>query len=402
MEILYLGIVFLVIIAILWMKKPLFMAIGGGIIATVLLFRVPFADAVSVFARQTIAADTINVLLSFYFVTFLQKMLEHRSRLREAQKSFDCLLRNRRLNAALSSAILGLLPSAAVMTICADMVDTTCGEYLDKKEKMVVSCYYRHIPEMFLPTFSAVLLALTLSGVNAGLFVLSMLPMVLAACLLAYLFYLRKIPAWMPPLEHPVNRKQEGLNLVKNLWSLIAVVLIIITFNLSVCMATPIVIAVNYVVDRFRAKEIPGLLKESAEPVLLVNMYLIMLFKGIITYTGVVSLLPDFFGQFPIPITMAFGLIFFFGTIVSGSQAMIALCLPMALAAIPQGGLPLLVMLMCVTWGAMQISPTHVCSFVAARYYQTSLGDLVVRATPMVVLFSIVAYGYSMLLGMFL
>ena len=57
----------------------------------------------------------------------------------------------------------------------------------------------------------------------------------------------------------------------------------------------------------------------SAEPILLGNMYLIMLFKGILSYTGVIGLLPDFIGQFPISMTMSFGLLFFIGTVISGS-----------------------------------------------------------------------------------
>ena len=399
MEILYLVIVFVIIIAVLWMKKPLFMAITGGIIAAVLLFRVPFGDVLRVFGEQTVSSETVTVLFSFYFVTFLQKMLERRDRLREAQKSFNSLLRSRRLNVVISSSILGLLPSAAVMTICADMVDQTCGDFLNPKEKMAAACYYRHIPEMFLPTFSPVLLALALSGVNAGLFVVSMIPMVLAAWGLMYVFYLRKLPAAMPELGERESKKRELVNLLKNLWSLAAVMLVIIIFNLSVCVATPLVIAVNYVVDHFHFKDIPSLLRESAEPVLLGNMYLIMLFKGIITYTGVVGLLPGFFGQFPISITLIFGLIFFFGSIISGSQAIIALCLPMAMASVPDGGLPLLVMLMCIAWGAMQISPTHVCSFVAAEFYHTSLGDLVIRLLPVVLAFCVAAYSYGLLLA---
>lgn len=399
MEILYLVIVFIVIIAVLWMKKPLFMAITGGIIAVVILFRVPLKDALQVFGKQTVSSDTINVLLSFYFVTFLQKMLEKRDRLRQAQKSFNGLLRNRRLNAVLSSSILGLLPSAAVMTICADMVDQTCEGYLNPKEKMAVACYYRHIPEMFLPTFSPILLALTLSGVNAGFFVVSMVPMVLAAWALMYVCYLRKLPVPMPALAEAASKRKDLASLLKNLWSLGAVMLVIIIFNLSVCVATPMVIAVNYFVDHFRPGEIPGILKESFELVLLGNMYLIMLFKGIITYTGVVTLLPDFFGQFQISIMLIFGLIFFFGTVISGSQAIIALCLPLAIVSVPDGGIPFLVMLMCVAWGAMQISPTHVCSFVAAEFFHTTLGDLVVRLLPVVLAFCVVSYGYSLLLA---
>jgi len=401
MELVSLCVVFLVIIALVWLKKPLYMALGGGILATILLYRVSPKDALDVLVRQSIASDTISVLVSFYLVTLLQKMLERRDRLKEAQRSFNNLLRNRRVNAAISSAIIGLLPSAAVMTICADMVDKTCDTYLDKKQKTFVSCYYRHIPEMFLPTYSSILLALTLTQCNAGLFVVSMIPMAVVACLLGYLFYLRKMPSEMEPMEAETSKSGEALKLVKNLWALIAVVLIIIVFNIPVHFAAVIVIAINFFVDHFRPSEIPSLLKLAAEPVLLCNMYLIMLFKGIISHVGVIDLLPEFFGQFPIPLTLVFALIIFFGTVISGSQAMIALCLPMAFTAIPDGGLGLLVTLMSITWAAMQISPTHVCSFVAAEFYHTTLGDLVVRATPIVLLFCVIAYGYGSLLSIF-
>ena len=178
-------------------------------------------------------------------------------------------------------------------------------------------------------------------------------------------------------------------------------VLLIICLGLSVCQATPLVILAELLADRFRPRELLSILREAAEPVLLVNIYLVMLFKAIITHTGVVAVLPDFFQQFPIPVAVSFALIFFAGSVVSGSQAIIALCLPMAMTAIPEGGLPLLVMLMCVAWAANQISPTHVCSFVAAKFYGTTLGDLVVRATPIVIAFSALSYGYALLLDIF-
>ena len=78
---------------------------------------------------------------------------------------------------------------------------------------------------------------------------------------------------------------------------------------------------------------------------------------------------------------------------------MIALCLPMALAAFPEGGIPLLTMLMGVAWAAMQISPTHVCAFVAADYYHTTIGDIAVKGLPSIILFTAVCYGYGMFLG---
>lgn len=398
MDVFCLFLVFLVIVVLIWMKKPLFVAMIAGILATIILFRINPLTAAEILLKQTVAWDTIDVLVSFYVIIFLQLMLEKKGRLENAKDAFNRLIRNRRINAMIPPAIMGLLPSAAVMTVCSDMVDKTCGEYMDAKSKTFVACYYRHIPEMFLPTYPVVLLALALSGQNAGVFVLSMIPLVFLSCLVVYFTYLRKIPKEMPPLSEEVRAKEEIIRLIQNLWTLIAVLVIIIAFNISVCFAGPMVIVVNYFADRFSLKDLPDLLVRSAEPVLLGNMYLIMLFKAVLSYTGVLGLLPDFFGQFPIPMTLSFSLLFFFGTVISGSQTMIALCLPMALLAFPEGGIPLLVMLMGIAWAAMEVSPTHVCSFVAADYFHTTLGDIVVKALPSVLIFSAISYGYGLLL----
>lgn len=399
-KIVCLGLVFVVIVLLIRAKKPLYMAIGGGILASLLLYRISPSDAVRVLAEETVSSENISVLLSFYLVTFLQKMLEHRARLRNAQKAFSVLFCSRRVNAAVSSTIIGLLPSAAVMTVCAEMVDHACGDALDKKEKLFVSCYYRHIPEMFLPTFSAVLLALTINQQDAGMFVLCMLPAVAAAYILPFFFYLRKVPVGTAQPVGAEEKRRELLSLLKNLWSLLAVVLLIVCCGLTVCQATPIVILAELLLDRFRPKELLSLLREAAEPVLLVNIYLVMLFKAVITFTGVVGILPAFFQQFPLPVAVSFALIFFIGSVVSGSQAIVALCLPMAIAAIPNGGIALLVLLMSIAWAAMQISPTHVCAFVACQYYGTTLGDLLVKAIPVLLPFCLFAFGYSVLLGL--
>ena len=118
MDILYLSIVFLVIVVIIMAEKAAVCGNDRGIAATIILFRVNLKDAAVVLGRQTVAWDTIDVLLSFYLIIFLQLMLEKKGRLTNAKDSFNRLLRNRRMNTIVSPAIMGLLPSAAVMTIC--------------------------------------------------------------------------------------------------------------------------------------------------------------------------------------------------------------------------------------------------------------------------------------------
>ena len=121
-------------------------------------------------------------------------MLEKRDQLRMAQKDLDDIFHNRRINASLAPIFIGLLPSAAAVNICAEIVENATGDCLDKDEKSFVTSYFRHIPESFLPTYPSVLLLVGLSGVAMSGFVVGMLPLVVALFVLGYVFYLRKVP----------------------------------------------------------------------------------------------------------------------------------------------------------------------------------------------------------------
>ena len=397
-QIFSIGIIFVTIFSILAWRKPLYLALSAGMLVTVVLYRIDPATAAKVIFLETISKENITTLLSFYFITLLQKMLVRRNRLKKAQVSFDRLIRNRRLNMILSTAVMGLLPSSAIMSVCAEMVDKTGDRYLNKKEKMAVSCYYRHIAEMFVPTFTPVILMLSLTSVNPGIFMLSMIPLALIACVILYFVYLRKMPKELPPLVKPVSNEAELKSLATNLWSLAAVVFIIAVFGLPIYFAAPIVILLVFFVDRFTMKEIPALLKNAAEVSLLCNIYLVMLFKAVLAEAGAIESLVSFFNGMALSPVVTFALIFFFGTIVSGSQAIIAICIPLVSAVIPNGGVPLCAMLMGISWAAMQISPTHVCTYVAGEYYKTSLNDIIIKLAPSVTIFALIAYCYGILL----
>ena len=49
----------------------------------------------------------------------------------------------------------------------------------------------------------------------------------------------------------------------------------------------------------------------------------------------------------------------------------------MAFSVIPDGGVPLMILLMGSAYAAMQISPTHVCLFVVADYYKVDLSAMI-------------------------
>lgn len=396
-DIVKLVIVFAIIVLALKFKLKLFVSMLLAIAASIALWQIPLKTCGELLWAATKDWDNITVLLVLYIITFLQRLLERRQQLKAAQLDLNGIFNNRRINATVAPIFIGLLPSAAAAIICGDIVSDACRDDLSTDEKAFVTSYFRHIPESFLPTYTSVIIMSNLCGVGVGSFVVGMIPLVAVMYVLGWLFYVRKVPkeTGEAPSE---NKWKNALDLLKHLWSLIAIIVLILAFNVPVWIAILVITVICWFVYGFKTKELPEIAKSAFEPVLIVNSYLILVFKEFLTHTGVITALPEFFAQLPIPAYLIFALIFFFGSIVSGSTAIIALCTAPAFAAIPGSGMPLMVLLMSFTYAAMQISPTHVCLTVVADYYHTTLGGIVKKTIPVIGAFCVITILYYLLL----
>ncbi|NLC03981.1 MAG: DUF401 family protein [Tissierellia bacterium] len=398
MDIIKLLLIFTGIIIVIKYNKPLYMALLVGIIITIGLYRIGPSDSVQLILKGTFSRDTIYLVLAFYSITFLQRMLEKRKRIMLAEQSLDNLFNSRRVNAMVAPFIIGLLPSPGAVLIAAPIVDNAAGEYITKEERTFVTSYFRHISESFLPTYSHILLALSLTSIDMTAFVVAMLPMVAVLFLLGYFVYVRKIPKGGGNTKK-IDKKLEVKNLVTSLWSIALTITIVLTLKIPVHLAVAPVIILNIIVDKFKIKEILPMFRSAFELNLIVTTVLIMIFKEALTFTGVIERLPGYFELLPISPVIIFALIFFFGTIVAGSKAIIALTLPLAFATVPTGGLSLMILLMSISYIAMQISPTHICLAIITEHYGTSFIDLVKKTMPVLISFLIITSIYSFILS---
>ena len=188
--------------------------------------------------------------------------------------------------------------------------------------------------------------------------------------------------------------------LAQSAWSIALAILIILIFKLPVELAVLICIIINVFVNRFNPKELVPFFKTAFEARLLVSTWLVMIFKEVLAATGVHRTAAGIlFCSCRIPTFLVFALIFFFGTIVAGSQAMIVLCMPMAMATVNSGAaLSLFVLLMCINYVAMQVSPVHICLTLCAEDYRVPLSSMVAKTMPMVFVFTAISFLYYGLL----
>lgn len=402
MELLKLAGVFCVMILVLWRKKPLSWAVAAAALAVWLLFWVPARTFAAALVRGAVRWDTIQLLLVLYLITFLQRMLEKRGCLTSAKDALDGLFNSRRVDASAAPALLGMLPAVGTVLICGDIVRQSTDGFLKTEEQACVTSYYRHVSELFFPTYTSILIAVDLSAgkVSVGGFTLAMLPMLAVLMAIGWLFYLRRIPKDAGFFAGRPKAFYWKL-LLRSLWTIIFTVILIVAFGVPVHIAVLACIVCNLFVGRFGWKELRPFFASAFEARLMISTLLIMMFKEVLAAAGVISALPAFFSSLPVPPFLVFALIFFFGSVAAGSQAIIVLCMGMAMAAAAQGGLALFVLLMCMAYAAMQLSPVHVCLAVCAEDYRISLGTLIRKTVPLVGVFCLAAFGYYGLLRLF-
>lgn len=400
LDIVKLVIIFTGIVFFIKLKKPLYISILVGAVISIVLYKIPVITSLQLAFKSCTSRDTISLVLAFYTITYVQRMMEKRGHLLLAERALDNIFNSRRINAMIAPFVIGLLPSAGAVLIAAPIVQNASGDYLTREEQTFVTSYYRHISEAFLPTYSSILLALDLSGVDMTKFVVGMLPMVVVLFVLGYIFYVKKIPK-STEISQSKNKKEDILNLVISLWPIAVTIMIILTMKIPVYMAVIPVIIVSAILNRFSVDELIPMIKTAFETKLIVSTVMIMVFKELLTFTGVIERLPEYFEKLPIHPAVIFSLIFVIGTLVAGSQAIIALALPLAFATIPNGGLALMILLMCMTYIAMQVSPTHICLAIVTEAFDISFIELVKKTFPVLVIFTAITALYSYLLFLF-
>ncbi len=402
MSLLFLAIIFLSIVVMLRLKQPLYRAILTAMILTVLLFQLPLETVSTTLIRSATSTSTLSILLIFYLIAYLQRMLESRGSLTLAKDSLDHLFLNRRMTVALAPMLLGTLPSASIILISGDIVEKSVGDYMTKEEKAFVASYYRHIPESFLPTYTSIILAISLTNdrVSVGNFILAMMPVVVMMLILGHFFFLRRIPK-TPVTRHIQSKRDSFIGLLKGSWPILLMIFLIMAFNLPVYAATAISVGLFILTGRFKPYELTSFLRSAFEHRLLVSIFFIMLFKDVLSATGVVETLPDILGTLPLPTFVIYSLIFFFGTLVSGIQAMVVIGIPLVFLSMPEAGLPLFILLMGMGYIGNMLTPTHVCLPIISEYYQIDFSQLVKQSLPIFSSLGLFLFGYYWLLLMF-
>ncbi len=401
------GLFVFLIIMLLVLRKPLNLTMSISCVIVIFLFQLPMDKILPAVQTGLIGTNTIRSILVLYFITFLQRMMEKRKQLSGCQDAMNGLFNNRRINASVVPFLLGCLPAASTVILCGPIVRDAIGDNLGTSEKAACTSFFRHISEAFLPTYTNIFIAISLTQgrVTVASFVIAMLPVVLVLFASGWFVYLRKVPkdtGMVIDQSKGVYLKQ----LAASIWPIVvAIGIVLITgamdlpFEVPVWAAVLVVVVLNVFISKFSFAEIAPFFKTAFEGKLMLNTIAVMVFSQLLSASGVVDLLPKYFGMLPIPMWLVFALLFFVGPLMGGAMAILVLCVPMMLTTWPDGSiLSVFILCMSMTYVIMQIAPTHICLTLCAEDYKITLGDLIPKVFPMVAVSTVFIFAYFFVL----
>lgn len=397
MELLKLVLVFAVMIALIVAKKPLYIAAPAAGLVCWLVFMIPLKTGVLAISRSVFSTSTLQLFACMYIISFMQSMIKVRGGLERSQSGLTRAFHNNWITCTIAPFVIGLLPAAPAVIISGDIIDEAVGDRLNPGQKATAASFFRHVSEAFMPTYPAILMALDLTGVTPGAFVIGMLPEIVILILVGcFWLYRGRVPV-MAEGEKSANVAKDLKDFIFGIWPIIGAIILIVGFGTPTWAAVLIMTVAYYLTGKFGLTEVKPFFISSIQPQMLISMVSIYVFTGILRASNAIDLLPDFFNKLPIPTFLIFVLICFFGSIVAGSMTMTSTMIPVAMASIPGAGLPLLCLLMTANYCASQISPTHVCLSISADNFKVPLGEVIKNTVPILLTFLPIAIAYYLL-----
>lgn len=171
-----------VLVLALWCAHPLLPRSGASEgILRIALFRL-------------VAADNLLMCIALMQVLWLTAVMDAGGAMRDLVATVRRRL-GRRSSMAVLPAVIGWLPMPGGASMSAPLVGA-CDpeEHVDGMLKAEVNYWFRHIWEYWWPLYPGVLLAITITGLEAWIFMLAMVPVCLFSVAVGTVFLLRRVP----------------------------------------------------------------------------------------------------------------------------------------------------------------------------------------------------------------
>ncbi|MFO8191404.1 MAG: DUF401 family protein [Bacillota bacterium] len=381
-----------------------------GAVALGILSFITVKNFFAVLLTATTNSVTVMLFISILLLGILGQILKETGALQEIIASLTALVADIRIITAILPALVGMLtvPGGAILSapLCAEAGTKL---RLPPDHQAAINIWFRHVFYFALPLFPSLILAAQLSEVNIGRLVLHNLPLVFVGTIFGFYYLFRGFPAQGKGFSISLRATRR---LLISLAPLLVVLVFVTFFNLYfpwALLAGIVLALLNYLsqqnrfsklIDRIKTMILPGINIPTA--FVIVG---IMIYKEMLTSTGVISDLTDLVLGLGIPVILLIAFIsFLVGMLTGDNSASVAILFPMFMPLLPPGGYiysAYIAFLYAGSTAGHIVSPAHPCFSLTKEYYRSDMFKIVVLIIPLLAVVMAAGFLITSLFGWF-
>lgn len=372
-ELIKIGIVFSVIIILMYRKVSLWLSLLLSTFLLGVLFRLSITKISMDIVSSIVDTKTLFLIGAFVSILFFSNLLKETGRMNQIMEGFRSTLKDVRLVIALLPAIIGLMPIVGGALVSAPMVVEGSDELkLTPERRTFINYWFRHLWEYVLPTYPALVLAASLIGIPVRKLCWLNLPLtpaaILSGVMIGYWGVSRSTRAYKNSSE-----KTAFWNLLKNLAPLVFALILVVGFKVELVYAFGIAIAGMILFFRIGRQNILKGFKESIGVELLLTVALVMGFKKVLESSQAIPAVSEALSSLGIPLWLIAMLVpLLVGLMTGVTIAPIGIGFPILIPLLQTHPDFLYYMMLAFAGGicGVLLSPLHLCLVLTKEYFR--------------------------------
>lgn len=372
-ELVKIGIVFAVIIVLMYRKISLWLSLLLATFLLGILFRMPITKISMDIASSIVDTKTLFIIGAFVSILFFSNLLKETGRMNQIMEGFRSTLKDIRLVIALLPAIIGLMPIMGGALVSAPMVVEGSDELkLTPERRTFINYWFRHLWEYVLPTYPALVLAASLIGIPIRKLCWLNLPLTPAAILSGVIVGYWGVSKSTKAYENLSERTAIWI-LLKNLAPLVFALILVVGFKVELVFAFGITIAGMILFFRIGRQNILKGFKESIGVELLLTVAFVMGFKKVLESSQAIPAVSEALSSLGIPLWLVAMLIpLLVGVMTGVTIAPIGIGFPILIPLLQTHPDFLYYMMLAFAGGicGVMLSPLHLCLVLTREYFR--------------------------------
>ena len=293
-------------------------------------------------------------------------------------------------------AVIGLVPMPAGALVAATAVKGLGDKLQLAPEKIAfINYWFRHIWEISIPVYPAVILVSTILAVPLSKVVEILFPMtVLIVVLGTVVSYrmLRKTPHEKRKIEDSVKNYIFGF--LKVAWPILLLIILIFA-KVEAWIAFPVTLVLIIIQQKIKWSEMKIALKRAFDPLIILLLLAVMLFQTTAKNSDAASMLVSNMQSIGLPsVLILVGIPLLIGLATGYGPAVVGIALPLLSPYIISGSVIHIgaLLVACVSGMMGQLlSPAHLCFCLSVEYFHTTLSKVYRYTVPLCLTIEIVA-----------